>query len=78
MGKIMIFMPLIRQFFYNFTKQLKLFQNFSFWNSFLKNLVEKPGFDRFFRELVPKPTGFWNKLNRVMSSRRMWRRRGLG
>jgi hypothetical protein len=25
--------------------------------------VEKPGFCRFFQELIPKPTGFWNKLN---------------
>jgi hypothetical protein len=27
-----------------------------------KNLVEKPGFGRFFRKLVPKPTRFWNQL----------------
>jgi hypothetical protein len=38
---------------------MRLFQNFSFWNSFLE-LVEKPGrtlgrFNRFFQELVPKP-----------------------
>jgi hypothetical protein len=26
------------------------------------DLEEKPGFDRFFQKLVPKPTGFWNKL----------------
>jgi hypothetical protein len=40
---------------------MRLFQNFSFWNSFLE-FGGKPGFDRFFQELVPKPTGFWNKL----------------
>jgi hypothetical protein len=40
---------------------LRLFQNFSFGTATL-NLVEKPGFDRFFQELVPKPTGFWNQL----------------
>jgi hypothetical protein len=30
--------------------------------------VEKPGFDRFFQELVPKPTGFWNKLNSLIKA----------
>jgi hypothetical protein len=26
-------------------------------------LGKKRAFDRFFQELVSKPTGFWNKLN---------------
>jgi hypothetical protein len=40
---------------------MRLFQNFSFRTATL-DLREKAGIDRFFQELVSKPTGFWNKL----------------
>ena len=29
------------------------------------DLLEKAGFRPLFQKLVPKPTGFWNKLNRI-------------
>jgi hypothetical protein len=35
-----------------------------FWNRCLE-FSGKTGLDRFFRELVPKPTGFWNKLENL-------------
>jgi hypothetical protein len=52
---------------------LRLFQNFKFGNS-LYSIEEKPGFDRFFQELVPKTNRvlepvpscgslFWGTLN---------------
>jgi hypothetical protein len=41
---------------------VRLFQNFSFWNSFLK-FGGKNGQARFFREFVPKLTGLLNKSN---------------
>jgi hypothetical protein len=39
----------------------RLFQNFSFWNSYLE-LGEKPGSRPVFPRACSKPTGFWNKL----------------
>jgi hypothetical protein len=44
-----------------FLFQVRLFQNFSFWNSFLE-FSGKTGFCRFFQEPGSKPTGFWNRL----------------
>jgi hypothetical protein len=40
---------------------VRLFQNFSFWNSFLE-FDRKTGLLAGFPKLVSKPTGFWNKL----------------
>jgi hypothetical protein len=34
-----------------------------FWNSYLGFKGKSGAFDRFFQELVSKPTGFWNKLH---------------
>jgi hypothetical protein len=34
-----------------------------FWNSNLGFKGKSGTFDRFFQELVSKPTGFWNKLS---------------
>ena len=42
--------------------QLRLFQNFSFWNSYSR-LIEKADFRTLFPELVTKLTKFWNKLS---------------
>jgi hypothetical protein len=40
---------------------VRLFQNFSFWNSYLE-FKGKPGFRPVFPRACSKPTGFWNKL----------------
>jgi hypothetical protein len=40
---------------------LRLFQNFSFWNSYLR-FRGKTGFFPVFPEPVPKLTEFWNRL----------------
>jgi hypothetical protein len=47
--------------------ELRLFQNFSFWNSF-PDFSGKTGFGRFSQELGTSnrrsaPTGFWNRLS---------------
>jgi hypothetical protein len=48
---------------------MRLFQNFSFWNSFLprrklheSQMLALQEIGNFLQELVSKPTGFWNKL----------------
>jgi hypothetical protein len=40
---------------------MRLFQNFSFWNSFLR-FNGKTGLLTGFPRACPKLTGFWNKL----------------
>jgi hypothetical protein len=52
------------------TYKWRLFQNFSFWNSFLprrklhkRQMPALQEISHFLQELVSKPTGFWNKLN---------------
>jgi hypothetical protein len=42
--------------------QLRLSQNFSFWESNLR-FMGKAGFRPLFQEPFPKPTGFWERLN---------------
>jgi hypothetical protein len=49
---------------------LRLFQNFSFWNSFLpwrklheSQMLALQEIGNFLQELVSKPTGFWNKFH---------------
>jgi hypothetical protein len=63
---------------------LKLFQNFSFWNSFPRFKGKTGAFDRFFQEPVPKPRALAHrqlvleqaqliiKIRKILTNRLKW------